>query len=78
VQGGFESSKNPVGILAREGVAVNGRSGLIGNTFMVGFVVEDIRAVGFDGHFFYFVIYSNLTGGLGVRGLAFQLLNNPT
>jgi hypothetical protein len=40
--------------------------------------LEDIRAVGFDGHFFHFVIYANLTGGLGVRGLAFQLLNDPT
>ena len=79
VQGRFETTKDPIGVLTRKGAIVDGRFGVAGGTFELGVVTERAWGVGLnDRHFFLFVIYARLAGEVGIRALAFQLLNDLT
>ena len=79
VQGRFETTKDPIGVLTRKGAIVDGRFGVAGGTFELGVVTERAWGVGLnDRHFFLFVIYARLAGEVGIRAWTFQLLNDLT
>lgn len=81
MQGSFVSAKNSVGFLAREGVAVDSRTSVIENTFMVGVIAGYIRGAGLNDRLLLSVIvdvYASFARGVGIRALTFQLLNNLT